>query len=80
MAFRDSSHLYTLAPGLYARTQADCEKWRSLSANERARYVDAASTRPGVHDASRQILRRWAHWAWRPLTRPFFGRIRSFIQ
>ena len=66
MASRDSSCIYALAPGLYARTQADCEKWRSLSANERARYVDAVSTRPGVHDAGRQILRGWVHSAWRP--------------
>jgi hypothetical protein len=75
MPFRDRSRLYPLAPGLYARSQAGYEEWQSLSASERARYIDAASRGPKADDATRQALRGRAPWAWRSS----FGRLRSFL-
>jgi hypothetical protein len=55
MPSHDGSRLYPVAPGLYARSHSTYEQWQALNPDERAGYIEAASTvRPEVRDAPRQ--------------------------
>lgn len=53
MTSRHVSRLYPLAPGLYAKSEIGYEEWESLSHEERARYVEAASAHRPEAEAPR---------------------------